>query len=169
MDDMHAKIYLLDTSVLIEASDKCYNPDFATVFWKRLAEQSKKGTVRSIDKVKNEIGAWNKFLTDWTKNEFVRWEDTNNNDTLSAYHDLIKWSEKHSQFNDDAKDEFERQENADSWLVAHAITMNYSVVTEEVYNAEIKNTIHIPNVCNEFNVNCINTVDMLRELHMKID
>ncbi len=72
MSNAPAKKYLLDTNVLIEAYNKCYNPNFITTFWDRLVQLSKSGTVGSIDKVKDEINKKNTFLTNWSQKEFVR-------------------------------------------------------------------------------------------------
>lgn len=169
MSSASTKKYLLDTNVLIEAHKKCYSPDLTMTFWKRLARQSQIGTVRSIDKVRNEIDTKNKFLTTWAANNFAQWENTRNNDTLNQYRELLKWSTEHPQFNASAKSKFARTDNADPWLVAHAIATKCTVVTEEVYNFDIKKDIPVPNVCKQFNVPYMNTFTMLRELNINLD
>ena len=39
-----------------------------------------------------------------------------------------------------------------------------TVVTEEVFSNKVKRNIPIPNVCKEFDVRCLNTFEMLREI-----
>ena len=161
--------YLPDTNVIIQAFEKCYNPDFTITFWKHLAQQSKSGTIRSIDRVRNEIDENNTFLANWAKNDFVHWEDTYANETLNMYKKLIDWSEKHPQFLPTAKSRFKDTDSADPRLVAHALATKCIVVTEEVYSRDTKKKIPIPNVCKEFDITYMNTFEMMRRLNIKLD
>ena len=160
--------YLLDTSVLIEASKRYYEHNLVSTFWGHLADQSRIGVISSIDKVKNEIHTKNTFLTDWANNDFAQWESTANDDTVNRYTNLIQWSTTHQQFNVNAKNEFANEDNADPWLLAHAMTTGCVVVTEEVFNRDIKRKIPIPNVCEEFDVLYMNTFQMLHELKIRL-
>lgn len=54
-------------------------------------------------------------------------------------------------------------DRADPWIIAHAITQGGTVVTHEQKNPEKSNKVKIPNVCEHFNVRCINVYQMLRE------
>ena len=47
--------------------------------------------------------------------------------------------------------------SADSGLL-HAHANNYIIVTEEVYDKNIKRRIKIPNVCRKHDIKCINTL-----------
>ena len=67
-----------------------------------------------------------------------------------------------------AKNEFASEDKADPWLIAHAIVTGRVVVTEEVFNHDIKRKIPIPNVCKEFDVPYMNTFQMLHELEIKL-
>ena len=58
---------------------------------------------------------------------------------------------------------------ADGWLVAYAQAHNLTLVTQEVRNPDIKKRVPIPNVCEQFNVNFINTFDMLRQLGVRFE
>ena len=79
-----------------------------------------------------------------------------------------QWSIAHQQFNVGAKNEFASEGKADPWLIAHAIVTGRVVVTEEVFNHDIKRKIPIPNVCKEFDVSYMNTFQMLHELEIKL-
>ena len=124
--------------MLVEASKRYYEPRLVSTFWERLTDQSRTGVVSSIDKVKNEIHIKNTFLTNWANNSFAQWESTANNDTANEYKKLIRWSIAHQQFNVGAKNEFASEDKADPWLIAHAIVTGRVVVTEEVFNHDIK-------------------------------
>ena len=72
------------------------------------------------------------------------------------------WVQGTVQFNAEAKEKF--AEIADGWVVAYAKAHRAVVVTQEVYNANVKKRIPIPNVCLEFSVDCIDTYEMIRRL-----
>lgn len=57
---------------------------------------------------------------------------------------------------------------ADGWIVAFAHAKSGIVVTQEIYAAQIKNRIKIPNACEAFGVNYVNTYDMLRSLKIRL-
>lgn len=71
-----------------------------------------------------------------------------------------------TQFTDSAKSEFASV--ADSWLIACAKAFNYILVTHEEYDPNIKKRIPIPNACRAFNIDFINTFEMLRRLNIRI-
>jgi len=61
-----------------------------------------------------------------------------------------------------------KENNADTWLIAFAKTHNYTIVTNESLNPEIKKKIPIPNVCIHYNIQYVNIFDMLRKLKFRI-
>lgn len=154
----------MDTSVLIEAHKRYYDPDIVPGFWINLAKQARRKVIFSIDRVRGEIHKHNKFLTEWADNDFTQWESTNNSSTLSKYNELMTWSAKHSRYNEKAKDRFAQAANADPWLVAHAMATGCVVVTEETYNNQITSNLPLPVVCKEFGIGCTDTFEMLRDL-----
>ena len=160
--------YLLDTNVFIESYKKYYAPDLVSTFWQHLDEKSREGTVRSIDKVKDEIRPHNQFLTDWTNKNFVKWESVHNDETMNKYKKIMAWSTNHTKFNQRAKDEFALYKNADPWLIAHAMATESTVVTEEKRDDYKTGKISIPNACLEFDIKFMDTFQMLRELQIKL-
>ena len=160
--------YLLDTSVLIQASKRYYAHDLVSTFWDNLVDQSQAEIISSIDKVKAEIDSRNTFLIDWANNKFRQLDSTANENTGRMYRNLITWSRSQQQYNENAKYEFADDGKADAWLVAHASVNQRVVVTEEVFNPYIKRKIPIPNVYMAFNVRYIDTFQMLRELKVNL-
>ena len=61
--------------------------------------------------------------------------------------------------------EFLETDLADPWLIAFAMINNWTIVTYERSEPNRKNRIKIPEVCNQFNVRYVNTIEMLRELN----
>ena len=59
--------YLLDANVFIAAKNLHYGMDFCSAFWDWLADAGAVGTVRSIEKVGDELIAGDDELAAWAK------------------------------------------------------------------------------------------------------
>jgi hypothetical protein len=159
-------VYVLDANVFIESGKKHYALDIAPGFWEGLLIHANKGAILSIDRVKKELEIQDDKIHDWAEKEFDTWfKLSSEQDVIKAYGDIIQWAFDHD-FTQDAKTEFAGN-NADAWLVAYSYAKGYTLVTHEIYEANRKNKVKIPNVCQEFNVRSINTFQMLRELNIK--
>lgn len=155
--------FVLDANIFIDAHRRYYAFDFAPGFWRVLIEQAEKGRVISIDRVRDELIASNDALSEWVKSEFDPWfMSSDHTEVFQAYEEVINWAMEQDQFLDYAKAEFARV--ADSWLIAYAKAYGGTVVTNETYNKDIKSKIPIPNVCEAFGIQYINTFEMLRKL-----
>lgn len=162
------EIYLLDANVFIEASRRYYAFDIAPSFWEALLDFAKKGKLISIDRVKNELLRGKDELSKWAKGKFSPWfRSTDNDSVLANYRKVIEWAENHLQFTQEAKNELYKADNADAWLVAYALCNGNVIVTHEVYNHEVKKKIPIPNICDDFGIDYIDTFEMLRRLNFK--
>ena len=82
---------------------------------------------------------------------------------LANYIAIVNWVNS-SHFTDRAKQEFLETDLADPWLVAFAMSNGWTIVTYEKSEPNRKNRIKIPEVCRQFNVRNVNTIEMLREL-----
>jgi hypothetical protein len=78
------------------------------------------------------------------------------------------WANSQMQFNDSAKAEFSRAENADAWVIGFAVAKEYVVVTHEQLDPAIRRRVPIPNVCEEFDVEFVDTFQMLRSLGVRL-
>jgi hypothetical protein len=56
---------------------------------------------------------------------------------------------------------------ADGWLVAYALSTGATVVSQEAIARDAKKRIPLPNVCEAFDVEYINTFEMLHALNAK--
>jgi hypothetical protein len=163
---MDERTYILDANVFIEASRRYYAFDLAPPFWKSLINYADIGRVVSIDRIKQELERGHDELADWVRNDFHQaFASTNEEDVINSYREIMIWVNSQEQFADAAKADFAN--GADGWLVAYARIKGCIVVTHEVYSAEVKIKVPIPNVCRAFNVEPIDTFKMLRELGVK--
>ena len=161
---MNHSMYLLDANVFIEAYQRYYAFDLAPRFWQELARCAQQGHVRSVDRVLDEINEIDDSLKEWANNEFKQWfESTNQENTIEAYSRIMEWAQQ-KEYTQKARDDFARAYNADAWVVACALARGFVVVTHELFNDNPKKKIPIPNVCAEFDVECIDTFKMMRQL-----
>ena len=158
--------YVLDTSCFTQAKRSYYAFDIARSFWQHLAKSANQGIITSIDKVYDEIERGKDDLHVWVQQklppQFFCSTD-NSSDVLKYYQQLIGWSSSNTQFLNNAKAEFAQYDEADAWVVAFALSNRLTVVSQEIFNANIKRKILIPNVCIEFKVRHIDTFTFLRE------
>ena len=161
-EDKTIHTYLLDSNVLIEAHRRYYSFDICSGFWDCLLyHHGNNKRLLSIDRVKDELQGEDK-LCRWVKAPQPFFASTDNDVIAEAYGNIIGWVSTQSQFISAAQAEFAR--GADGWLIAYARVNNYILVTHEVYAANVRKKVKIPNVCRSFDVKTINTFDMLREL-----
>ena len=162
-------IYLLDTNVFIEAARRYYAFDIAPSFWETLIDYAQNGRVLSIDRVKTEIDRGNDTLQEWARNDFHQWfRSTNRSVVIEAYRQIMAWAHGQDQFSDAAKADFSKTDNADAWVVAYAKANGCLVVTHEQFDLNIMKKIPIPNVCRAFEVQYIDTFQMLRDLGVRL-
>lgn len=159
--------YVLDADVFMTAARSYYAFDLVPRFWDTLINQASEGRVLSIDYVKKDIDRGKDDLTEWANESFHDWFDsTDGEDVINAYRQVISWAQGQNQFTDAAKAEFAN--SADGWLVAYALAKGCTVVTNERFDANIRRKIKIPNVCQAFNVPCVDTFGMLRQLGIRL-
>ena len=160
-------VYVLDANVFMTAHHDYYAPDLCPGFWECLEHYSRAGRLSSIDRVRSEILSPDK-LVEWIKqapSDLFR---------SSAQHEVVKvfsqmqtWVQGNAQFLSQAKDEFARV--ADGWLAAYAKVHGAIVVTQEVFDPNVRKRAPLPNVCKKFDVTHQNMFEMLRELGVRFD
>lgn len=156
-------IYIIDTSVFIEAARRYYAFDIAPTFWYSLVYHHGIGDIQTVDRVKDEIDRGRDFLSSWM-NIYFSFESTNNADIVSKYARIMQWAANHPQYSPPAKSDFARADNADAWLVAYARAKGCTVVTEEKSAPQARNVIKMPDVCNAHGVLYVDTFAMMRQL-----
>ncbi len=155
--------FVLDACVFIEAARRYYAFDIAPKFWDSLIAEAENGKVCSIDRVFQELKQGGDELSDWAKKRFRKWFfSTAQTPVIKQYCHVMKWVENNQQFEAVAKRQF--AEGADGWVVAYALVHKSVVVTQETPRPDIKRKVPIPNVCQQFQVQHIDTFAMMRKL-----
>ena len=154
--------YVLDANVFMTAYHHYYAPDLCPGFWDCLSHYFSNGELVILDRVRDEV---------LSPQELVRWLNSDIAGTFSstadaqvaaAYGQVMASVRENPQFMQAAVDEFAR--GADGWLVAYSIVNSTVLVTNEVYDANVRRRVPIPNLCANFVVNYVNTFEMLRRL-----
>ena len=130
--------FLLDANVFIEASNRYYQHTICPGFWKALIYHFQNRSVKSIDKVKEEILRKQDWLRNWVKKEAPEeyFRSTALDRVQSEYQRIIEWASNNNQYIPAAKSEFAR--GADGWLVAYAKVHRFVVVTQETPSRQSK-------------------------------
>lgn len=168
---MNKPYYLIDSDVFISAKNRYYAFDICPGFWNSLIHYGSIGTIRSIDRVKGELlaGRESEDLVEWVKNDLPTefFLDTNENDVLVAYQNVMIWVQRHPQYYDSAKAKFATE--ADGWLVAFAISRGAVVITNEQPRPTSRSRILLPDVCDQFSVTYEDTFHLLRKLGIQLE
>lgn len=159
--------YLLDSNVFIEAHRTYYSFDLCPGFWSSIIWHHGSGNLVSLDKVRDELIHEADVLAQWLEDEipesgFVATDDPA---VIEQFGQMQVWAQGQAQYKPEAKAEFATV--ADAWLAAYAKVHNLVLVTHEVYSADAKKKVPLPNVCKAFDVQWTDTFKMLRALDVK--
>jgi hypothetical protein len=171
-----SKKFALDANVFIEAKNRYYRFSLCPGYWQALLVHHNANRVFSIDKVRDELvrthkepgeGPREDDLGNWAKNDVPEtfFCKTQDKVVADAFRHMITWVNSESQFKPAAKAEFASA--ADGWLIAYAKVNGLIVVTHEAPAPDAQNRVPMPNVCIEFDVDCVNTFEMLEELKVE--
>lgn len=163
-------VYLLDSDVFITAKNAYYAFDICPGFWDSLLHHHRENTVFSIDRVRSELlaGRATEDLVQWARQRvphsfFFPVED---GDVPDRYAEIMLWVQRHPRYYDEAKARFAA--GADGWLVAYARVHSFIVVTNGKPEPDSRRAIKIPDICQQFNVEYINTFDLLRRMGVRL-
>ena len=162
----YASSYLIDSDVLITAKNRYYTFSICPGFWKSILYGHAQGMLHSIDRVRQELllGRDDDDLVQWVSEEVP--DDfflaSDGSEIVDAFTEIMLWVTRHTQYQDEAKAKFAT--GADGWLVAHAVTTEKIVVTNEQPRPEARSAIKLPDVCDAFSVQFEDTFSMLHNL-----
>jgi hypothetical protein len=162
------KSYLLDANVFIEAHKRHYAFDICPGYWAALLSHHHAGVLCSIDHVREELVGQGDALSKWTEDLpdsfFVGAADPK---VSALFGDIVSWLQAQPQYLPFAKAGFVG--GADGWLVAYAKAHGSILATDEVPNPNIRRRVPIPNVCDAFGVEYLDTFDLLRSLGVSLN
>jgi len=157
--------YVLDSDVFIQAFKGYYCFDLCPAFWEALTTHHDRGTLITLDHVKNEINECKDELSDWFNQLPLTWfAPTDGEEIIKTYVSIMKHVSQ-GNYKDSAKSHF--ASGADGWVIAFAAATNCIVVTQEVSARDSKKKIKIPDICDAIGVEHIGTYEMLRALGVK--
>ena len=161
-------IYLFDTNILIEASNRYYGLDFAPGFWHFIEKEAKKITLKSSDMVLAELQEYEGELSDWAQDRKEIFDISSDSPEIQEnFKKVANYVNNHAVYSDTNKAKFLAK--ADPWLIATAMHLETIIVTHEVKVADNSKQVKIPNVAHEFGVETINTFEMIRRLGGKFE
>ncbi len=145
--------YCIDTNSLMECRLRTYPPDVFPSVWSRMEELFESGTLISHEEVLRECTRRADEFAGWAKSRsrhFLPFDQEQEGvliDILSNWELLLKSGN--------------RQNGADPFLIALAVTSNTTLITEERMGSEKKPKI--PNVCESYGVTTMTLLDLFRE------
>lgn len=159
-------MYLIDANVFIEAKNKYYNMTFCPAFWDWLLRECAGEQIFSIQGIYDELINGNDELRTWSMNNrhfFLPMSDEVTQRNLAYVAAHVAERQQNVPMSLGAMTEFMR--GADTWLIAKAMTMGATIVTHERLDLHCKRKFLIPNVCNHFGVQYIDTFTLLHLLN----
>lgn len=158
--------YILDSNVFIEAHRRYYHFDICPGYWDSLIYFHRQGLIASLDVVARELEGED-TLWEWVEanvpNGFFL--ASSQPEIVEEYRKLIDWVQAEKQYLEHAKTEFASA--ADGWLVAYGLATGATVVSQETIARDAKKRIPLPNICEAFEVDSMDTFEMLRALNAK--
>lgn len=173
-----SEVFLLDANVFINPYQQYYRFSIAPTYWELLNRRANNESVFTIEHVKNEIC---RGKTEEKKDDLQKWfEDTFTGKVINVdkdeliaegYAEIIQYLDSSDYYQPSALREWSDYREADPWLIATAKAHQYTIVTRETFAHELSlsqpaKTAKIPNVCEYFNVECIDLFTMLERLHI---
>lgn len=159
--------YLLDANVFIEAKNRYYGFEICPGFWTSLVDLNKAKRVFCIDRIRDELVAQNDDIKDWVEDRApdTFFKQTQDQAVFDSFQAMVSWVYDQPQFIQAAQTEFANV--ADGWLLAYAHANGLTVVTQEEFAPQAKRKVPMPNLCLEFDIDYVNTFEMLSDLKVK--
>jgi len=162
----NGKPFLLDANIFIEAKRRYYAFDLCPGFWEALIWQHRENRIKSVDRVKQELEDGGNDLGIWISTAMPDscFASTDDPKVAAHYGRMVTWVQEQAQFSPGARAHFAAA--ADGWLIAYAKAYDLILVTHETLSPEVRRTVPIPNVCQAFGIEYVDTFQMLRELEV---
>ena len=157
-------LYLLDANVPIDANRDYYPIDRVPEFWEWLVGLGNSGQVKIPQEIYAEVAAGADAVAGWLKEQVnaMRLEEQVSEELVTQ---VIEQGYA-ADLNDDELDNI----GQDPFLIAFALAspVNRVVVSNENSRpARQRGNRHVPDVCQGFNIRCVNTFALIRELDFR--
>jgi predicted nucleic acid-binding protein len=141
-------MYVLDTNVISHLHKHYYRSRFVSL-WKNFDDLVTAGRITSTREAYNELLDGAGADTDWAKANAKIFATP---DAQEGAFVARIYSVPHFQANIEKQKIIRGGRNADAFIIARAFAVNGTVVTKERYKP---NAVKIPNICDHFNVPCL--------------
>ncbi|MBI4296588.1 MAG: DUF4411 family protein [Chloroflexi bacterium] len=157
--------FWLDADSLIQPKRGPYGFDIAPGFWTFLEQNARRGSIASSLMVYHE-------LQDGAEDDLLAWARQRKGEGFfvdpdplvqNFFRQIADYVEK----NYPPHQASEFLDGVDPWVIAHAKVYGGKVVTFEV-RAPKSSKPKIPDICDKFDVECLNIYNMVRELGMSL-
>ena len=163
-------LYLLDANVLIDANRDYYPIARVPEFWDWLLEMGRLGRIKIPQEFYKEV-----ILPPPPKDRpdpLVEWLKTNKDAIVLDEEAVVELVTRVTEqgYASDLTDEEIEKIGRDPFLVAYTlidIQERCVVTTEHPKPSKIRANRKLPDVCNDFNVRCINTFALIQELNFR--
>lgn len=156
--------YLLDANTYIQAKNQYYGMDICPAYWDWLDLQFEQGVIASVDMIGRELRDGNDDLAIWVRDRPGHFINNDDEPTQDIFSEIVQ-SVMEGNYNAGDRDNFLAK--ADPWIIAKAKTLGATVVTHEAVVAPNARKVKVPNICQQFDVSCLNTFQFLRELNAR--
>lgn len=164
------EIFLIDSAALITPYNSYYSFDLTPRFWQKILEKIENQEIVILDLVREEVSKGQDRLRDWILNinrELIL--DRRNELVLSNYVKILEYLQTSELYKEKALTEWSQNHIADPWLIAAALSFDFTVITLETRNNGLQgpnkvSKAKIPDVCDAFNVPCRDLFYMMRAL-----
>lgn len=153
--------YLLDANTYIQAKNQYYGMDICPAYWDWLDQQFDQGLIGSVDMIGRELRDGNDQLAEWVRERPGHFIKNDDRETQRIFAHIVE-AVMNGNYNPGNRDQFLAK--GDPWIIAKARTTGATVVTHESRLAPDTRKVKVPNICQLFQVPCMNTFQFLREL-----
>jgi hypothetical protein len=156
---------IVDSNFFIQAHRDTYPLDVAPSFWAKIGELAVAGRIISIDKVKAELHRNKDALTTWCDGNLPVGFFAPSAHLIVQYAQVINMARlRQPPYNERALNTFFNADEADAWLIAHALLGGNTIVTHETSQPAKIARVKIPDICAPLGIRTITTIEMFREL-----
>lgn len=167
--------FLLDSNIFITPHRLYYPFDFAQGFWNQLAEKLTLDNVFVLDKVVSEVSKLEDELSTWISGlEDFEALSVKTSSFVANYGKVLTYVQTCGLYKEEALRNWARGDIADPWLIAVAMDIGATIITEESsvgtgLSAKNKSrNAKLPDVANHFGVKCENLFYFMRQMNFKL-
>lgn len=150
-----AEGYCIDTCALIDLWRRYYPPDVFETLWQDVEKLVLDRKLVAPEQVYEEIKKQDDELQDWAKEHKMMFESLTKDQLTTVRKILGEYPE--------LVDEEKTSEEADPFLIAQAKCRDWTVITSEQSSSHPNSPPKIPDVCEDFDIECYDLIQFFRE------